>query len=57
MFAGLPCIMGLQMILSALLIDIQSVPQTPISRPIFKRRSVSTNEIENNNTILKSFVA
>jgi glycosyltransferase involved in cell wall biosynthesis len=58
MFAGLPCIMGLQMILSALLIDVQSVPQTPISRPIFKRLSVSTNETENNNnTIFKSFVA
>jgi glycosyltransferase involved in cell wall biosynthesis len=58
MFAGLPCIMGLQMILSALLIDIQSVPQTPISRPITKRIETLVFETENNsNTIIKPFVA
>jgi glycosyltransferase involved in cell wall biosynthesis len=58
MFAGLPCIMGLQMLLSALLIDIQSVPQTPISRPISKRMETLKFETEkDNNSIIKPFVA
>ena len=34
MFAALPCMIGLQMILFALLFDIQSVPVTPLCHPL-----------------------
>jgi len=34
MFAALPCMLGLQMLLFALLFDIQSVPATPLCHPL-----------------------
>ncbi|MGL4594576.1 MAG: glycosyltransferase family 2 protein, partial [Thermoguttaceae bacterium] len=46
MFAALPIILGLQMGLFALLIDIQSVPTVPISRVLDKRRSALLTEIK-----------
>lgn len=40
MLAALPCLVGLQMILFALLIDIQSVPKRPISRSLHPKTGI-----------------
>ncbi|MDR0610368.1 MAG: glycosyltransferase family 2 protein [Planctomycetaceae bacterium] len=51
MFAALPCIMGLQMLLSALLIDIQSVPTQQISQHLSFHQNFLINEKKNDTKI------
>jgi len=48
MFAALPCMLGLQMILFALLFDTQSVPTTPLCHPLCNRYrdNVFSNELQ-----------